>query len=113
MRTLQGMDKFDSPRLLLLAPLLGMLLGLAPVAAHAQAAATGADALQSQVEGLLKQQNLPQSGAADGAQRQPWRVEITLGALDPRLKLAPCDKVKAYLPDNAHLWGKTRVGLRC
>jgi len=115
------MDTLDSPHPLLPAPLLGMPLGmllgvalcLAPMAARAQAATVGAEALQSQVEGLLKQQQLPQGGAADGAQRQPWRVEITLGQLDPRLKLAPCDKVKAYLPDNAQLWGKTRVGLRC
>lgn len=119
------MDKLDSPRLPMLAPwlgptlsmllgtLLGILLGLAPTAARAQAVATGADALQAQVEGLLKQQTLPQGGSADGAQRQAWRVEVTLGQLDPRLKLAPCDKVKAYLPDGAQLWGKTRVGLRC
>ena len=103
------MDTLDSPHPLMLA----LLLGLAPMAAGAQAAASGADALQSQVEGLLKQQNLPQASAGDGNQRQPWRVEVTLGQLDPRLKLAPCDKVKAYLPDNAQLWGKTRVGLRC
>lgn len=95
----------------LLALLFLALLGLAPVAARAQAA--GGDALQAQVEGLLKQQTLPQGGTNEGAQRQPWRVEVTLGALDPRLKLAPCDKVRAYLPEGAQLWGKTRVGLRC
>lgn len=100
----------------LLSLMLGLLPGLLPVVAHAQAAgapAAGGDALQAQVESLLKQQTVPQGGTTDGAQRQPWRVEITLGQLDPRLKLAPCDKVKAYLPDNAQLWGKTRVGLRC
>lgn len=106
----QDVGRFDRIALLL-ALLFLVLLGLAPVAARAQAA--GGDALQAQVEGLLKQQSLPQAGTSEGAQRQPWRVEVTLGQLDPRLKLAPCDKVKAYLPENAQLWGKTRVGLRC
>lgn len=41
------------------------------------------------------------------------RVEIILGQLDPRLKLAPCDKVNAYMPEGSRLWGRTRVGLRC
>jgi flagella basal body P-ring formation protein FlgA len=41
------------------------------------------------------------------------RVEVVLGQLDPRLKLAPCEKVNAYLPDGTRLWGRTRVGLRC
>ena len=106
----QDVGRFDRMAWVL-ALLFLVLLGLAPVAARAQAA--GGDALQAQVEGLLKQQSLPQGGTSEGTQRQPWRVEVTLGQLDPRLKLAPCDKVKAYLPENAQLWGKTRVGLRC
>lgn len=69
-------------------------------------------ALESHVQSLLKDQALPQSGdqANNGA---PWRVEVVLGQLDPRLKLAPCDKVKAYVPAGMRLWGNTRVGLRC
>lgn len=86
-----------------------------PVAAMAQqAGATGSttgdagnDALQGQVEGLLSQAKLPQ------AEQQPWRFEIVLGRLNPRLKLAPCDKVHAYMPEGARMWGRTRVGLRC
>lgn len=41
------------------------------------------------------------------------RVEVEVGRLDPRLKLAPCDKVQTYLPPGFTAWGKTRVGLRC
>jgi flagella basal body P-ring formation protein FlgA len=70
-----------------------------------------APSLQAQVEGLLKQQPLPR--AAEAEKRQPWRIEVSLGQLDPRIRLAPCDRVKAYLPDGAQLWGRTRVGLRC
>lgn len=99
--------------------LLILLVALAPLTARAQAnpaigaAVAGGDVLQAQVEGLLKQQTLPQGGSPDPAARQPWRVEVTLGQLDPRLKLAPCDKVKAYLPPGVQLWGQARVGLRC
>lgn len=43
----------------------------------------------------------------------PLRVEMTVGALDSRLRLAPCGNVEAYLPPASRLWGHTRVGLRC
>lgn len=41
------------------------------------------------------------------------RIEVSLGAVDSRLRLAPCDKLQAYVPDGSNLWGRTRVGLRC
>ena len=41
------------------------------------------------------------------------RMEVTLGQLDSRLRLAPCARIEPYLPSNTRLWGKTRVGLRC
>lgn len=41
------------------------------------------------------------------------RVEVVVGALDPRLHLAPCDRIEPYLPLNVRLWGKSRIGLRC
>jgi flagellar basal body P-ring formation protein FlgA len=41
------------------------------------------------------------------------RVEVELGQLDNRLKLAPCARITPYLPPNARPWGLTRVGLRC
>lgn len=41
------------------------------------------------------------------------RVDISVGALDKRLRLAPCQRIEPYLPPNAKLWGKTRIGLRC
>jgi flagella basal body P-ring formation protein FlgA len=41
------------------------------------------------------------------------RVDITLGQLDPRLRLTPCQKVDTYLPQGSRLWGPARVGLRC
>jgi flagella basal body P-ring formation protein FlgA len=41
------------------------------------------------------------------------RMEVTLGELDRRLRLAPCAKVEPYIPVGTRLWGKTRLGLRC
>jgi flagella basal body P-ring formation protein FlgA len=41
------------------------------------------------------------------------RVEVLVGRLDPRLRLAPCERIEPYLPSNVKLWGRSRVGLRC
>jgi flagella basal body P-ring formation protein FlgA len=41
------------------------------------------------------------------------RVEISVGALDPRLKLAPCAKIEPVIPPAAKLWGRVRVAMRC
>ena len=64
-------------------------------------------ALQGVAENWLRQ------AAAQQASTAALRTEVGVGALDSRLKLAPCDKVEAYLPPGARLWGNTRVGLRC
>jgi flagella basal body P-ring formation protein FlgA len=90
------------------------LLGAALVAGVVQAAEpTPADAgalpapLQQQVRALAQAAGR-HAGAGTGA-----RVEVALGALDPRLRLAPCAQVQPYLPAGARPWGRTRVGLRC
>ncbi|MFZ4759108.1 MAG: flagellar basal body P-ring formation chaperone FlgA [Burkholderiaceae bacterium] len=41
------------------------------------------------------------------------RVEITVGALDPRLQLAPCARIEPYLLPGTRLWGRTVIGVRC
>lgn len=90
------------------------LLGTGP--ALAQTAGADASGLSSLVADLLQRQTQAQSPAlqtpASGEAQLP-RVEVMLGDLDPRLKLAPCQKVNAYIPQGMKLWGKTRVGLRC
>ncbi|MDX9844766.1 MAG: flagellar basal body P-ring formation chaperone FlgA [Aquabacterium sp.] len=90
------------------------LLGAGPVLAQAPGA--NASGLSSLVADLLQRQTQAQSPAlqtsASGEAKSP-RVEVVLGELDPRLKLAPCQKVNAYIPQGMRLWGKTRVGLRC
>lgn len=49
--------------------------------------------------------------AASGA--APLRLEVVVGELDSRLRLAPCSRVEPYIPVGSRLWGKTRLGLRC
>lgn len=41
------------------------------------------------------------------------RMEVSVGALDSRLKLAACAASEAYLAPGMRLWGSTRVGVRC
>ena len=43
----------------------------------------------------------------------PLRLEVSVGQLDSRLRLAACARVEPYLPAGASLWGRTRLGLRC
>lgn len=53
------------------------------------------------------------AGPAAVAADKPLRFEVQVGALDPRLKLAPCERIEPYLPPGMRLWGKARIGLRC
>lgn len=41
------------------------------------------------------------------------RPEVVMGALDSRLRLAPCQHIEPYLPPGTRLWGRSRIGLRC
>jgi len=41
------------------------------------------------------------------------RIVVLPGALDARLRLAPCARVQAFLPAGVAAWGRSRVGLRC
>ncbi len=43
----------------------------------------------------------------------PLRTEVVMGALDTRLRLAPCARVEPHLPAGSRLWGRSRIGLRC
>lgn len=59
-------------------------------------------------EALHQGQEAPAGGNA-----LPLRMEVQLGQLDSRLRLAACAKVEPYLPAGSRLWGRTRLGLRC
>lgn len=63
---------------------------------------------------LLEVRSLAQEASSAAAASQPGtRVDIAVGRLDPRLRLAPCAQVQPYLPPHVKLWGPARIGLRC
>lgn len=84
-----------------------MVVGAAVGAACAQAPVS---ALPAEV--LSRVQALAVAGAQAGAPAGS-RVEVQLGQLDPRLRLAPCAQIQPYLPPGHRAWGRTRIGLRC
>jgi flagellar basal body P-ring formation protein FlgA len=89
---------------------LGLVMAVG-LACTAQAQSTEAspellDVTQRWVNGALDAMR-PSDGAA------PLRMAVEIGALDSRLRLAPCAKVDPYVPAGTRLWGKTRLGLRC
>ncbi|MFG6429331.1 flagellar basal body P-ring formation chaperone FlgA [Roseateles sp. LYH14W] len=51
--------------------------------------------------------------AARAAAPPNTRVAVEIGALDARLRLAPCRQVQPYLPPGMSAWGRSRIGLRC
>lgn len=63
--------------------------------------------------GLLTQRWLDDAVTRQQPAGLPLRMEVSVGSLDPRLRLAPCARVEPYLPPGARLWGRTRLGLRC
>lgn len=93
------------PCRLLLALLIGLGFG---VGAHAQDASSEESALR-QARAWLDQA-VQQQVAGNPAN---LRIQMELGQLDARLKLAPCQTIESYLPAGQSLWGRTRVGLRC
>jgi flagella basal body P-ring formation protein FlgA len=45
--------------------------------------------------------------------RLTGRVEVTLGAIEERLKRAPCAQPEPFIPAGARLWGRSTLGMRC
>lgn len=75
----------------------------------AAGAAPLAETLTAEVQRLAREAAATVWGDAKPAPR----TEVIVGALDPRLKLAPCQQVVPYLPRGARPMGRTRIGLRC
>lgn len=83
-----------------------LIFGSAATHAQAQTPAVAPTIDADVVEQVkLLAASTPQAGAP--------RVEVVVGQLDPRLRLAPCERVEPYLPAGVRLWGKVRIGLRC
>ncbi len=52
-------------------------------------------------------------GAAAAFSPPEARILATAGALDSRLRLAPCARIDPWLVGGQPAWGRTRVGMRC
>lgn len=83
-----------------------LLCLLAAPPGHAQGAAVLDPALIERVRVLAET-------AARATAPPDTRVAVDIGALDARLRLAPCRQVQPYLPPGVAVWGRSRVGLRC
>jgi flagella basal body P-ring formation protein FlgA len=102
-----GNRLIDHIALLVLMLVIGWGMLLRPAIAQAQDMATTplvTTQFQQQVQALTAGQIAAPANA---------RIEVSVGTLDARLKLAPCHRIDPYLPAGARLWGTTRVGLRC
>lgn len=73
-------------------------------------AAPGDDADIAAVSAQVQQMARDSAGRAGLGEA---RIEVEVGRLDPRLKLAPCQRIEPYLPHGLPAWGRTRIGLRC
>ena len=82
------------------------LLLLASVAGAAPAAA------QNRMDVAVLRQSVEQFLQVQTA-GLPGKVTVHVGAVDPRLSLAPCPAPEAFLMPGARAWGKTTVGVRC
>jgi flagellar basal body P-ring formation protein FlgA len=86
---------------------LGAVARAAGPVVPANQAEQAAPAVVAELEQQVRQFTL-EAGAAPGL-----RLEVQVGSLDSRLRLAPCARVEPYLPAGTRLWGRTRIGLRC
>jgi len=106
-----------APRATAAAPSASRLAGvaLALLAAAAAARAQDEPAYAPDTRLLQQVENMARTGAsaATAGQAPGVRVEVQVGKLDPRLKLAPCQHIDTYLPPGLPAWGATRMGLRC
>lgn len=86
-----------------------MVLGLILFAGVAQAQAVVEPNFQAMAQDWMRDA----TATAQPTGSTALRMEVKVGNLDSRLKLAPCGNVEPYLPPGSRLWGRTRVGLRC
>jgi flagellar basal body P-ring formation protein FlgA len=90
--------------------LIGAVLSTVLVVGAASAAEGDTTPVDAPLAQQVQQLALAAGQRATGGQA---RVEVAVGQLDPRLRLAPCERIEPYLPAGSPAWGKTRVGLRC
>ena len=58
-------------------------------------------------------QKLVESYAREQAASAPGKVQISVSAIDARLRLAACRQPQAFTPPGGRLWGNSTIGVRC
>ena len=95
-------------------PVAALWLACAAGLAMAQPAPPQAGpALDAALDQQVRQLALDSSRSTGSGTGTAPRVEVSVGQLDPRLHLAPCEQVEPYLPSGVRLWGRSRIGVRC
>lgn len=110
--TMLPVNESNHPPVAAIACAMALVLCAAAPAAQPEAGADPADARASdahEYEAPVRQM----ARAALGALPAGARVEVDVGRINPRLKLAPCARITPYLPAGTRLWGRASVGLRC
>lgn len=114
------MSVFSLSSLLCVLSVLGLGMAMTPAQAQGgapltvQTAAASAAGNESELENLAGQWLQPTIASVLGQEASgALRPELILGRLDPRLRLAPCQRVEPYIPPGTRLWGRSRIGLRC
>jgi flagellar basal body P-ring formation protein FlgA len=72
--------------------------------------------LEENIKRSFPQQNAPlDAKEPSNPQDTPngLNVDVSVGAIDSRLQLAPCRRIQPFLPEGARLWGRSVMGMRC
>jgi len=78
------------------------------------AVAPGALAASTAIGPAGAAEEIRRFAAAEVARSQPGvRAEISVGEIDSRLRLAPCEHTEVFLRPGGRLWGRSFVGYRC
>ena len=100
----------------LLPPLLlmSMVMPAAPTAHAGTGAASAADVPASIAPVAPDRLDEAMRGLALQHGHEPGRrIEVTVGSIDTRLRLAPCQRIEPLWPAGTRAWGRIRVALRC
>ena len=80
-----------------------LLFGLIAVPAQASNDFQDFNIIKKTVETYAKQQTAA----------LPGQVAVTVGTLDPRMRLPACPNIEPFTPPGGRLWGNATVGVRC
>jgi flagellar basal body P-ring formation protein FlgA len=101
---------FGSAPLRRVAAALAALLAMLAFATLPAVAAPAPAAWAADVRQVITEAARVEAARRGAAVRQ---IDVVVGELDARLKLAPCARIEAHLPSGARAWGRSRAGLRC